>query len=74
MNRTAGTPLVLRAIAVVEQKIGLAELATRLKVPDDTLLAWRNGHVTMPERNFLLLVDLLTDVGATWEEWDGAKQ
>jgi DNA-binding transcriptional regulator YiaG len=60
----------MRAISVVERKIGITELAARLKVPEDTLRAWRDGHATMPERKFLMLIDVLTELVPTWDDWD----
>ena len=70
MNRLPASPLVMRAISVVERKIGIAELAVRLKVPEDLVKAWRDGHATMPERKFLMLVDVLNHIVPSWETWD----
>ena len=70
MHRMPSSALIMRVIAVLDKKIGMAELAARLKVPEDTLRAWRNGHATMPERKFLVLVDILTEHVPSWDTWD----
>jgi len=48
----------------------MAELSRRLDVPDSTINAWRFGHATMPEYKFLALVDILTDLAISWDEWN----
>ena len=65
-----GNTLVVRAIEVAEQRLGMEELARRLKTPDTTVRAWRDRHATMPERKFLLLVDVLAELDVTWTDWD----
>ena len=70
MKRMGVNPLVLRALEVVERKVGLHELALRLHMPEDTVRAWRDGNATMPERYFLRLVDVLTEISADWQDWD----
>jgi len=74
MNRIPASPLILRSIEVAESKLGSAELARRLTVPQETLRAWRDGLATMPEYKFLRLVDILTELDPTWEEWDTANK
>jgi len=70
MERLPRPVLVMRALEVVEKKIGLQELARRLGMPPETVTAWRDGMATMPERKFLKLVDVLTDLDPDWREWD----
>ncbi len=65
-----GNTLVARAIEVAEQKIGIEELARRLNAPDTTVRAWRDRHASMPERKFLLLVDVLAELDVGWADWD----
>jgi hypothetical protein len=45
----------------------MKELARRLKATEATVGAWRDGHASMPERKFLLLVDLLDELDASWD-------
>jgi len=63
-------PLVKRALQVAEGRLGMEELAARLKAHSSTVIAWRDGHATMPERKFLLLVDVLTELDPSWTDWD----
>jgi hypothetical protein len=70
MERLPRPVLVMRALEVVEKKIGLHELALRLGMPPETVTAWRDGMATMPERKFLKLVDVLTDLDPSWREWE----
>ena len=71
MNRLPASPLIARVIEVVAARLGADELARRLNVPLTTLDAWRNGQATMPEFKFLRLVDVLTELDASWDDWDG---
>ena len=43
------------------------ELATRLGATPDTIRIWRNGHASMPERKFLKLIDIITDLDVDWQ-------
>jgi hypothetical protein len=42
--------------------LGLDELAARLDAPAQLVQTWMRGQQVMPERNFMLLVDLLLDI------------
>lgn len=42
--------------------IGLDELAARLDAPAQAVQTWMRGQEAMPERNFMLLLDLLLDI------------
>lgn len=70
MDRLPRPLLVMRALEVVEKKVGIHELARRLGMPPETVTAWRDGMATMPERKFLKLVDVLTELDPTWTGWD----
>jgi DNA-binding transcriptional regulator YiaG len=70
MNRLPGNPLVARAIEIAERRLGIAELSRRLNVPDDTVRAWRFGQETMSTKKFLELVDILTELDPSWNEWN----
>jgi hypothetical protein len=39
--------------------MGRQELALRLRVPQLLLDAWINGHASIPDRKFLMMLDLL---------------
>jgi DNA-binding transcriptional regulator YiaG len=43
------------------------ELAARLGATSDTIRIWRNGHASMPERKFLKLIDIITDLDVDWQ-------
>lgn len=70
MNRLPVNPLVCRALEIAEKRLGVRELALRLKVSEDVITAWRYGESTMPSQKFLDLVDMLVDVQPTWNEWN----
>lgn len=73
MKRVEPSPLISRTLEVVEKKIGIQELCLRLGSPEHLIRAWLLGHASMPEYKFLRLVDLLTELDATWTDWDEAK-
>jgi len=55
---------------VAMDKLGAEQLAQRINSPVSLLLAWRDGHATMPREKFMALVDLLLDLGIGWDDWD----
>jgi len=59
--------LVTRALQRAEKILGMGELARRLKATENSVMAWRDGHASMPERKFLVLVDLLDEIDASWD-------
>lgn len=73
MDRLPASPLIQRAIAIAETKIGLIELADRLRAAPETVQAWRAGLSSMPQTKFLLLVDVLTALEPAWEDWDNKE-
>jgi hypothetical protein len=66
VKRLPISPLVLRALEVAEKHVGIDELCARLGTPLTTILAWRLGHAEISDREFLKLVDLLTELEPGW--------
>lgn len=52
----------MRALAVAEKRLGIDELCRRLEVPETTVREWQSGMTEMPDKDFLRLVDIVTDV------------
>jgi hypothetical protein len=50
-------------LRMAAQRLGPAELAKRLNVPESLLTAWMSGHASMPDRKLLVLADLLDKLG-----------
>jgi hypothetical protein len=73
VKRLPSNPLISRALEVLEKKLGREELCIRINAPEALIRAWQFGHASMPEHKFLRLVDILTELDATWTEWDEAK-
>jgi hypothetical protein len=44
-------------------RLGNAELAKRLNIPESLLQAWIGGHASMPDRKLLRLAELLDQLG-----------
>jgi hypothetical protein len=70
MNRLPANPLIARALEIAEKRLGTVELSRRLKVPDTTIREWRFGQQTMATQKFLELVDILTELDPSWNEWN----
>ena len=51
---------LLKSVAL---RVGTADLAKRLNVPESLLQAWMSGHASMPDRKFLLLAEVLEQLG-----------
>jgi hypothetical protein len=64
---TTSIQLVRLAIAAAEAKIGMEELVRRLKAPESTVRAWRDGHGAIPQKKFVLLIEVMTDVDPHWK-------
>lgn len=62
MNRLPASPLVMRALAVAEKRLGIDELCNRLGVPAAAVRAWQSGALEMPDEDFLRLIDIVTDI------------
>ena len=56
------SPLVIRALAVTEKRLGIDELSQRLGVPETVIRSWQIGVTEMPDKDFLRLIDIITDV------------
>lgn len=50
-------------LRMAASRMGNADLAERLKVPESLLQAWISGHASMPDRKLLLLAELLDALG-----------
>ena len=73
MKRLPASPLIARSLEIAEKKLGSRELAARLGAAEDTVRAWRDGHATMPQYKFLRLVDILTELDPSWQDWDNEQ-
>jgi hypothetical protein len=62
MNRLPVSPLVMRALAVAEKRLGISELCYRLGAPEAAVRAWQTGAVEMPDKDFLQLIDIVIDL------------
>ncbi|MFN2643395.1 MAG: hypothetical protein ABR570_00245 [Burkholderiales bacterium] len=65
MNRLP-SPLVMHGLETAEKHLGIDGLCQRLGTTRTAIQAWRMGHVEMPDRDFVALVDLLTDLEPGW--------
>ena len=70
VKRLAASPLIARALAVAEKRLGSDELCHRLAAPATAIREWQLGHASIPEYKFLRLVDILTELDPSWTEWD----
>jgi ribosome-binding protein aMBF1 (putative translation factor) len=59
MSRRPPSPLVKRGHA--EKRLGIEELAKRLGAAESTIRSWQTGAAEMSDKEFLLLVDILTE-------------
>ena len=50
-------------LEMAAKRIGRAELAKRLNVPESLLEAWMRGLASMPDRKLLALAELLDQLG-----------
>jgi hypothetical protein len=66
--------VVVNALEAAEKRLGMEELAIRLKAPATTVRAWRMGHATMPERKFVMLIDILASIEPTWTESSSSSE
>ena len=52
----------MRALVVLEKRLGIDELCNRLGAPEAAVRAWQTGAVDMPDKDFLRLIDIVTDL------------
>lgn len=67
MNRMPASPLIIKGLQIAEMRLGMDVLSERLGAPPELIRAWRMAHATMPDRKFLKLVDILTDLDPSWK-------
>jgi len=67
MNRMPVSPLVMKALELAENRLGIDELSRRLGAPETTIRDWRMGFATMPERKWFKLVDIVMDLQPGWD-------
>jgi hypothetical protein len=58
-------PLVACVLEVAEAKLGIEELARRLKISSDQVRAWRDGQILAPEHKLLAVADVLVATRTT---------
>ena len=46
----------------MERRLGIDELCKRLDAPEAAIRAWQSGAVEMPDKDFLRLIDIVTDI------------
>ncbi len=71
-SRLPDSPLVSRVLEVCLCQLGNVELARRLGVTPVLVDMWRTGEAPIPQREFLILVDVLVSLNPGWEDWDKA--
>jgi DNA-binding transcriptional regulator YiaG len=52
----------MRALAVAEKRLGIEELSHRLGAAEAAVRAWQTGAIEMPDKDFLRLIDIVTDI------------
>ena len=62
MSRRPPSPLVMRGLAIAEKRLGIEELCKRLGAPETMIRGWQMGLDEMPDKTFLQLVDILTEL------------
>ena len=67
MNRMPVSPLVMKALELAENRLGIDELSRRLGAPETTIRDWRMGFASMPERKWFKLVDIVMDLQPGWD-------
>ena len=63
---TTSIQIIRRALEAAEAKIGMVELARRLKAPESTVKAWRDGHGAPPQAKAVSLIHLMAQVLPDW--------
>lgn len=70
VNRLPVNPLIMRALQVAEEELGLDALAARLGVAAGAIDDWRIGLAAMPQDKFLELVDVVSAIDPGWKRND----
>jgi len=65
------SPLVSRVLGVCVRELGIIEVALRLRTTPELVQSWMDG-AEMPQKKFLMLVDVLVALDPGWEDWDSA--
>jgi hypothetical protein len=52
----------MRGLVEAEKRLGIEELARRLGATEPAIRGWQTGAVEMPDKHFLVLVDILTEL------------
>jgi hypothetical protein len=52
----------LEALARALKALGPDKLSVRLNAPPELIQTWLNGHATVPQRKFMLLIDILGEI------------
>ena len=52
----------MRALAVLEKRLGIEELCNRIGAPEAAVRAWQTGALEIPDKDFARLIDILTDL------------
>jgi hypothetical protein len=52
----------MRGLTIAERRLGIEELCKRLGAPETMVRGWQMGLDEMPDKTFLELVDILTDL------------
>jgi hypothetical protein len=50
-------------LSLAANRLGVSPLAKALKVSDGLVAAWLSGHASIPDRQLLLLADLIERLG-----------
>jgi len=53
------------------RELGIIEVALRLRTTPELVQSWMDG-AEMPQKKFLMLVDVLVALDPGWEDWDSA--
>lgn len=54
-------PVRIELLKRAVKSMGSAQVAARLRVTEDVMRGWLDGYLDIPDRKFLLLIDVLDD-------------
>jgi hypothetical protein len=52
-------PVRIELLRRAARTMGIGQLAVRLRVTEDVIRGWMAGYLEIPDRKFLLLIDVL---------------